>query len=143
LLSITEAGAEMAQSRPESEPILVVDDNPDQLETMTEVLELDGYAVLRACNGKEALKLAASHSVCLILLDLAMPVMDGWEFLQERKRTPRLSLIPVVVISAYASPKPCDADVVMQKPVNLDELREIVRRHCAASADLGDVGAAR
>jgi CheY-like chemotaxis protein len=110
--------------------ILVVDDNLDLLETMAGVLELDGYSVLRAHNGKEALKMAAANSVCLILLDLSMPVMDGWEFLEERKRTPRLATIPVIVISAYASPKPRDADDVLQKPVRLDAVRRMVERHC-------------
>jgi CheY-like chemotaxis protein len=110
--------------------ILVVDDNPDLLETMAAVLELDSYAVLRASNGKEALKIAEDDSVCLILLDLSMPVMNGWEFLEERQRSPELASIPVVVLSAYASPKPRETDDVLQKPVKLDELRQIVQRHC-------------
>jgi CheY-like chemotaxis protein len=129
----------MPEPTPERErkSILVVDDNCDQLDALSELLELDGYDVLRAHNGKEALKLTAYHSVCLILLDLAMPIMDGWEFLQERRRTPRLAAVPVVVISAYASPKLCEADYVLQKPLKLDEMRRIVLHYCAASADLG------
>ena len=110
--------------------VLVADDNADLLETMADALELDGYPVLRAHNGKEALELAADDSICLILLDLSMPVMNGWEFLEQRKRIPRLAMIPVVVISAYASPKPLDADGLLQKPVTLDTVRRLVKCYC-------------
>lgn len=110
--------------------VLVADDNIDLLETMADALEMDGCSVLRAHNGREALELAGHDSVCLILLDLSMPVMDGWEFLKQRRSIPRLATIPVVVISAYASPKPTDADGVLQKPVMLDTMRRLVRCYC-------------
>jgi two-component system response regulator MprA len=110
--------------------VLVADDNVDLLEAMADALEMDGYSVLRAHNGREALELAADDSVCLILLDLSMPVMDGWEFLEQRKRIPRLAAIPVIVLSAYAWPKPSDAEGVLQKPVTLDTIRRLVRCYC-------------
>jgi CheY-like chemotaxis protein len=122
------------------ETILVADDDPDTLEIMSDILELEGHPVLRARDGGEALKMAGD-SVCLILLDLRMPVMDGREVLEVRRRTPRLARIPVVVLSAYASPRPRDADHVLQKPVNLDQLRRIVRRYCATSSGRGHADA--
>jgi CheY-like chemotaxis protein len=121
--------------------ILLVDDNRDLLETMAEALEMDGHSVLRARNGMEALKLAAHCPVSLVLLDLSMPVMDGWEFLQVRKSTPKLAAVPVVVLSAYASLKPRGADDVVQKPIGLDELRSIIRRYCPASASSSEAPA--
>lgn len=110
--------------------ILVVDDNPDMLETIADVLERDGYRVLRARNGIEALKVGTENQICLVLLDLLMPVMDGWEFLEERKHAPRLSRVPVVVLSAESCPPPKHANARLKKPVRADVLREVASSYC-------------
>jgi CheY-like chemotaxis protein/signal transduction histidine kinase len=81
--------------------VLVVDDDHDLRETMRDVLEEEGYAVETASNGQEALDcLRDGNSPEVVVLDLMMPVMDGWHFLDEIKRDPTLADIPVVVMSA-------------------------------------------
>src|SRR5438874_8753476 len=81
--------------------ILVVDDDPGIVESLKDLLEAEGYHVETASNGREALDmLRARQRPNLILLDLTMPEMDGFEFRDEQEWDPRFSEIPVVVISA-------------------------------------------
>src|SRR4051795_10954972 len=82
--------------------ILVVDDDEDIRETLRLVLELKDYQVLVASNGLEALEVMRTNRPQLILLDLMMPVLDGWEFVAELDKDPKLSDTPIVVITAYA-----------------------------------------
>src|SRR5687768_15357853 len=83
-------------------PILIVDDDLDIRETLTEILEDRGFDVITAANGLEALNLirSAEAAPSVILLDLMMPVMDGYGFLEEYRRAPALASIPVVVVTA-------------------------------------------
>jgi CheY-like chemotaxis protein len=113
--------------------VLVVDDDPDIRETMLFVLENAGYQVTTAANGAEALALLrAQASPCLILLDLMMPVMNGWQFLLEQTRDPRLADIPVVVISGAGAQvlRVNGVAGALQKPVELDEVLSTVRTYC-------------
>lgn len=82
--------------------ILVIDDDLDIREALAAVLESAGYSVLLAENGQAALELMKieRNLPSLILLDLMMPVMDGWQFRERQKADPRLSAVPVVIISA-------------------------------------------
>jgi CheY-like chemotaxis protein len=82
--------------------VLVVDDEINTREGLARLLETVGYTVVTASNGREALRVAERESddLALILLDLVMPVMDGWEFLKERERHTTLSRVPVLLISA-------------------------------------------
>src|ERR1700752_3322578 len=81
--------------------ILVVDDDPDVRTALAAVLETHGYDVVEAENGREALdRLRNGPAVCLILLDLFMPEMDGWAFRVKKKKTPAHAAIPVVVMTA-------------------------------------------
>ncbi|HKD43173.1 MAG TPA: response regulator [Myxococcaceae bacterium] len=80
--------------------ILVVDDDPDILEALSEILESEGFAIRQARNGQEALEILETVSPNLILLDLMMPVMDGWEFAEKMRRRVDWSQIPVIVLSA-------------------------------------------
>jgi CheY-like chemotaxis protein len=106
--------------------ILVVDDNARALRAMSELLEFEGFSVLTAKNGLDALnKMRAADHISLVLLDLWMPVMGGWEFLRRRKGDPDLANVPVVVISAIP---PVDLDgSVLTKPIDLNQLMETVR----------------
>ena len=81
--------------------ILVVDDQPETRETITDIIESAGHSFQVASNGREAIEWleAQAELPCLILLDLRMPVMDGWDFLRVVGSVPRLASIPVVVIS--------------------------------------------
>jgi len=84
--------------------IVVIEDDEDLRETLRELLEMEGFQVSTACNGLEGLRLIERSSrPCLILLDLMMPVMDGWEFLDTlRQNAAQLAQAPVAVVSAAA-----------------------------------------
>jgi CheY-like chemotaxis protein len=117
------------------EPILVVEDDDTVREALAMVLEHEGYRVGVAADGAEALALLRGGlSPCLILLDLMMPVMDGWQFRREQLNDPRLAPIPVVVVSAHTraaefAAAPGIADVIA-KPIDFDRLLDTLQRHC-------------
>jgi len=114
--------------------ILVVDDDPDIRESLREVLEDEGYSVNCVGNGREALdylKTASSPRPCVILLDLMMPVMDGWQFRREQKQDPAIADIPLVVITATGKrPVLIDAAELVMKPLDLNRLFEAIERYC-------------
>lgn len=120
----------------EHEPrILIVEDDLDARETMRFVLEREGFAVEGASDGREALAVLHRGSrPCLILLDLGMPVMDGWAFLSALERDSELAAIPIVVVSARA-----DGHVgtrvngMLSKPFDARALVDTVREHCAGA----------
>ncbi|OGD72502.1 MAG: hypothetical protein A2Y64_03130 [Candidatus Coatesbacteria bacterium RBG_13_66_14] len=85
---------------PETKLILVADDEPDIVTIVEMILRSQGYDVLKAANGLEALELAERHSPDLILLDIMMPDMDGWEVLRLLHVDPSTAEIPVAMISA-------------------------------------------
>lgn len=85
------------ESRPPA--VLVVDDDPDILATVRQILELEGYDVLPARNGVEALAVLEEHAPLVIILDLMMPVMDGWEFRRRLLEHPAAGT-PVIIVSA-------------------------------------------
>ena len=118
--------------------VLVVEDDTDIRETVQQILESEGYLVHTATNGKEAieaLKLIAEP--CLILLDLMMPVMNGWEFLKERQKNNMLSSLPVVVVSAVDyQAKSLTADQVVRKPPDIDLLLKLVSQYCLSAAEV-------
>lgn len=120
---------------PEERLILVVDDDHAIRESLTELLEDEGYSVAVAANGEQALDQLRRPAVpCLILLDLMMPVMDGFEFMGRKAADPSLAGIPVVVITA-AGPAgragALSAQRVLAKPVKLDTLMDTVKQYCA------------
>ncbi len=112
--------------------ILVIDDDPGIRDALQDVLELENYKVYTADNGQHALSILETiERPNLILLDLMMPVMTGWQFLQSVKADQRHASIPVVVFSA-ASEKKGDlsqATAIVRKPVEVDGLIEIVEKH--------------
>jgi CheY-like chemotaxis protein len=117
--------------------VLVVDDDDDIRDTLRLALELHGYAVLMATDGKEALELLRTRPrPGLILLDLMMPVLDGWEFVKELDRDPKIADIPIVVITAYADPaRPVPRSLTtIEKPLDLIDLIDVVKRSLANSS---------
>jgi CheY-like chemotaxis protein len=113
--------------------ILVVDDDPDIRDSLREVLEDEGYDVACVGNGREALDhlKASSPRPCVILLDLMMPVMDGWQFRREQKLDPEIADIPLIVITATGNrPVLIDAAELVMKPLDLRRLFEAVERYC-------------
>jgi two-component system, OmpR family, response regulator CpxR len=115
--------------------VLVVEDDFAIRETLRELLEDEGYDVSWASNGREALELLAHRAPRVILLDLMMPVMDGWEFRVAQQKDPALARIPVVVISAdHALDQKVAALAVdgwLAKPFELDALLTTLRRYAA------------
>jgi CheY-like chemotaxis protein len=111
--------------------ILIVEDDDDIREALTQILDLEGYVVREASNGREALDICANDPTpALILLDLMMPVMDGWQFRSEQVKDPALAKVPVVVISADAGVHEkvasFGAAAVLPKPISLDRLLRAV-----------------
>jgi DNA-binding response OmpR family regulator len=85
-----------------SKTILIIEDEADIQHFISRVLELEGYQVLRAGDGKTGLDMLRENPVALVLLDLRLPGTDGWSVLREIKRNPELSEIPVIVLTAIA-----------------------------------------
>ena len=116
-------------------PVLIVEDDADLREMMAQLLTLEGFHSETAANGRDALNyLKAGPRPDLILLDLMMPIMDGWEFRKRQQSDPALADVPVIVLSALdqAQARTSDLDGVafLKKPLDFDRLLELVRRHC-------------
>jgi CheY-like chemotaxis protein len=113
--------------------VFIVEDDVDTREMLGRFLELEGYRVETAANGKLALeRLESGVGPCVILLDLMMPVMDGWQFRQAQVRDAALADIPVIVVSAAGRDRleKIQADAYLSKPVDLDELLGCVTQFC-------------
>ena len=114
-------------------PVLIVEDDSDLREMMAQLLTLEGFQSATVANGQEALKyLSGGDTPNVILLDLMMPVMDGWEFRREQQRDPKLADVPVIVLSALDQTRVGDigAAAFLKKPLDFDRLLELVRRYC-------------
>ena len=114
--------------------ILIVDDDADIRESLADALEEEGYRVACASNGKEALRLLRDEKLRpdLILLDIMMPVMDGWGFRAEQQKDPELAPIPVIVFTAYGSARDVAGQLqaagFAKKPLRLQELLSTIER---------------
>jgi CheY-like chemotaxis protein len=112
--------------------VLIVDDDEDVRQSLRMSLTDEGYEVLCAQNGAEALEIIEHlPRPCLILLDLIMPVMNGWEFRARQSADPRLAGFPVVAMTATKTLEAAaiDAHDLLHKPLELSELLAVVRRH--------------
>ena len=109
--------------------ILVIEDDDAVRETIAEALAEEGLSVRCAAHGLNALHLLRSGlRPDVILLDLMMPVMDGWEFRDEQSRDPGLASIPVVVVTAaYSLERPIRAQAIVRKPFHLDDLLRAIQ----------------
>jgi CheY-like chemotaxis protein len=112
--------------------VLLIDDESAVRESIADALRTEGYDVVARANGREALDYLDSAELmpALILLDLVMPVMDGWEFLRQQSRAPRIAALPVVLVSAHlhqvATEKLQQIAGHIPKPVRLAQLCEVV-----------------
>ena len=116
--------------------VLVVDDDMGIRGVLTQLLQDEGHRVASAANGQEALeRLAAQRPPGVILLDLMMPVMNGWEVMNRRRDDERIASIPVIVISADGQVREkanaIGAVGYLTKPIDLDRLLDTVERYCA------------
>jgi CheY-like chemotaxis protein len=116
--------------------VFVVDDDDDTRSCVCSVLEEEGYGVACAKNGQDALEqLKRISRPNLVLLDLMMPVMSGWDVLDELRKNPALAALPVVVFTAAGESGVNDRGLqkpVLRKPIDLDLLLEMVNKICEA-----------
>jgi CheY-like chemotaxis protein len=117
--------------------ILVVDDDVDIRASLCDFLEDEGYTIATAANGRDALDyLRGNPAPSVVLLDLMMPIMDGYEFRTEQKRDPAIAAIPVVVMTARGTVGSSDLDVeqVLQKSLKLPKLLDALQRAARTAA---------
>ncbi|HKF43826.1 MAG TPA: response regulator [Thermoanaerobaculia bacterium] len=123
-----------------SREVLVVEDDNDLRESLCQTLRDNGFSVLSTTNGQQALDvLKAGAHPAVILLDLMMPVLNGWELRDALRDDPRLADIPQLVISAYMDEAEqhvlgLPPDDCIRKPFHIRVLLEAVERHSAAAA---------
>lgn len=114
--------------------ILLIDDNQDIRDGLTQLISADGYAVETAHDGRDALKKLETIHPCIILLDLAMPDMSGYDFRRAQIADERLRGIPVVVYSGQhdirEKAEEMGAAAHAPKPIMIDRLMALIREHC-------------
>jgi CheY-like chemotaxis protein len=110
--------------------VLVVEDDHDSQVELMELLSGEGYTVLATSNGQEALDVLGQIRPHLVLLDLMMPILSGWEVLAAMSAEPMLKDIPVVVLSAYAANAPAGVACTLSKPICIESVLSALRRHC-------------
>jgi CheY-like chemotaxis protein len=115
--------------------VLIVEDDEDLRDNLALLLDLRGYNVETARHGQDALdKIDDIGPPCLVVLDLMMPVMDGWQFRAALRADPALAAVPVVLLSGIAdvsqAAKTLDAVDHLTKPIDLQKLYRIVADHC-------------
>jgi CheY-like chemotaxis protein len=124
---------------PSHAPILIVEDDAAIREDLSELLRDEGYDVLTACNGAQGLDVlhllrSCGQRPCLVLLDLMMPVMDGWAMVREMIEDPTLRDLPVFVVSGAANVSSeataLGAAGYLPKPFRWDALIGVLRQHC-------------
>ena len=115
--------------------VFIIEDDVDTREMLGKFLELEGYHVETASNGQQALqRFNDGVSACVIVLDLMMPVMDGWQFRRKQVEDARLAKIPTIVVSAAGRERMAhiSADAYLAKPIDMDELLSRVSEFCPA-----------
>lgn len=114
-----------------SKDVLVVEDEAYLCDLIGDVIESEGHTARKASNGLEALELMKQRKPQLVLLDMMMPIMDGWEFMQALKANPQWDGVPIVIITAIYDVKRTQeqtgARTVITKPFDIDQIAEIVR----------------
>jgi CheY-like chemotaxis protein len=113
--------------------VLVVDDDPDMVDVIGVILGAEGYTFRTAANGLEALDSISGERPALVLLDMLMPVMNGWQCAEELHHRYGHT-VPIVVLTAAehaeARAREIDADGVLSKPFEIEDLLRIVARYC-------------
>jgi len=110
--------------------ILVVEDDDDIRDSIADLLVTDGYHVVSAANGREAIDYVKgpNRAPAVILLDLMMPLMNGWECLRVIRSSASCSTVPVVVVTAVTRDAPRGVQALLRKPFGMTELRDVVGR---------------
>src|SRR3954465_1652478 len=119
--------------RPEMPCVLIVEDDDDVREMLAMLLKGESYEVMTATNGAEALNAMRQRRPCLVLLDLMMPVMNGWDFRRYQLSDPQLADVPVICLTAVFDPNRGAAELrvrCFRKPVALDDVLTEVAAVC-------------
>lgn len=112
--------------------VLLVEDEEELREMMREALERDGYDVVTASDGRAALDaIPGIKKLCLVLLDLLMPGMNGWDFFDAFKARPELAGVPVIIHSSAPNRAPEGVTRVLRKPLKLEQLLAVAHEFCA------------
>jgi len=107
--------------------LLIVDDDTDAVEALSDLLAYRGYEVAAAHNGVEALKRLAERPLPdALVLDLSMPFMNGWELMRELSKSRELAEIPVIVVSALAHTQQVSAHAIIAKPLDVEVLLNVI-----------------
>src|SRR4051812_49699736 len=128
------AQAGMMKPKTDRPRVLLVDDYPDAREMYSEYLQYSGFDVIEAANGMEALSKAADKSPDIILMDLSLPVMDGWEATRRLKADEGTAAIPVVALTGHAlagiseGAKKAGCDAFVTKPCLPEDLVREIRK---------------
>jgi len=122
-----------------SKKLLVIEDDTDIRELLKVALSLEGYDVDTACNGKEAWELLVhmKSRPSVLVLDLMMPIMDGWQFLDKKNNSGQFKDLPTLIISATSEKRMPIAQgntVILKKPIDLDEFLQKVQELSEESA---------
>lgn len=126
--------------------ILIVDDEPDNLSVIERVLSFHGAKVLTATDGASGLRAAREANPMLVLLDLSMPIMDGWDMHRQMRNDPGMKRIPVIAVTAHAMTEDRQRvyaegfDGYIMKPFNVPFLLREIARHLRASAQAVQAG---
>jgi CheY-like chemotaxis protein len=124
----------MTKTKPQRPCVLLVDDYPDAREMYSEYLQYSGFDVIEAGNGLEALQQAVERSPDIILMDLSLPVMDGWEATRRLKADQRTAGIPVVALTGHAlagiseGARRAGCDAFVTKPCLPEDLVKEIRK---------------
>lgn len=120
-----------AQGGNGNKTILLAEDDQDIRDVVQEVLEERGYDVIPARTGRQALDFLATADVDarpdVVILDLMMPIVTGWQVLEEIRQRPDLEKIPIIVLTAVSQDMPTGVTAVLRKPFNIDDLLALVR----------------
>jgi CheY-like chemotaxis protein len=114
--------------------ILIAEDNAVNRELLRELLEMRGYTVVEACDGEEALRMIEQTQPDLLLLDIGMPLLDGFGVVSKIRENPQMAALPVVAVTAYAMQGDREKilnskfDGYLSKPVNARSLAEELER---------------
>jgi len=114
-------------------PVLIVEDDAELRDMMSHLLELEGFHASTVSNGAEALRyLHGGDTPDVILLDLMMPIMDGWEFRRRQASNPAIANVPVIVLSTLDQARAANvsAEAFLKKPLDFDRLLQLVRQYC-------------
>ena len=113
--------------------VLVVEDDADVRDMLRTILETEGYETIVAANGAEALEAMQERKPCVVLLDLMMPVMDGWTFRERQLDIPQFADVPVICLTAVYDPQAASQALqapCLHKPVEMDALLDRVEQAC-------------